>query len=341
MSETETAVPPSSPAAPEAPAPDVAPTPPPSPPRRRGAGWVVLAALLFLVLFGAVGYVWQRQQELIAAYARQPAVSAGQLAALEHRLGALEQQIAAVQARPAPAPAPPPAPAVDLGPLEAHVAALEQRIAAVQQRPAAAPADLGPLEQRLASVAAAAQAAEGAQARMSGQLSDLEQRLGTAEQQARQLGAKAAQAQRLSRALVALDAGDKLGDIPGAPPALARFADEKPPTEAALRLSFPQAAEAAVKASRPSTAGKSFGERMWLRARSLVTVREGDKVLVGAPAAEVLGRAQARLDAGDLAGAVAVLDGLDGPAAAAMTPWRKQAQALLDARAALAQMARG
>jgi hypothetical protein len=71
-----------------------------------------------------------------------------------------------------------------------------------------------------------------------------------------------------------------------------------------------------------------------------VTVKQGDKVLVGSPAAEVLGTTQARLDAGDLAGAVHELDRLDPAAAQAMAEWRGQAQALLEARAALAEMAR-
>jgi hypothetical protein len=77
---------------------------------------------------------------------------------------------------------------------------------------------------------------------------------------------------------------------------------------------------------------------MWRRAQSLVTVRQGDKVLVGAPAAVTLNAARARLDAGDLAGAVAALGGLDGPAAKAMAGWRSDAQALVDARAALAAL---
>ncbi len=291
----------------------------------------LLAVLLFAVLFGAVAWLWDRQQQLSAAQAAQPAVAPEQVAALQHRLDALAQQVAALQQRPAPAPAAAP---VDLKPLEARIAALEQR------RPASAP-DLGTLEQKLDRVAAAAQAATGAESDVSGRLAELERRLGAAEQQASRLAGKAAQAQRIEQAQVALDAGEKLGDIPGAPPALARFADEKPPTEIELRLAFPAAAAAAERASRPSTAGKSFGERMWLRAQALVTVRQGDRVLLGAPAAQVLGQAQARLDAGDLAGAVAALDALDGTAAQAMAPWRQRAQALLDARAALARMARG
>ena len=66
-----------------------------------------------------------------------------------------------------------------------------------------------------------------------------------------------------------------------------------------------------------------------------MTVRQGDRVILGDPAAAPLATAAARLHAGDLAGAVAALGALEGPAAAAMAPWRDQAQAVLAARAAL------
>jgi len=68
---------------------------------------------------------------------------------------------------------------------------------------------------------------------------------------------------------------------------------------------------------------------------SLVTVREGDRLILGAPAAVALETARQKLEAGDLAGAVRTLDGLDPAAAAAMAEWRGRAQALLEARAAL------
>lgn len=306
------------------------PEPAPSSPPRRRRLLPAVAAVLFLALFAAVGWLWNQQLALTQRLAERPAAATDQLAALAQRLGTLEQQLAALQQRPAPAaPAP-----VDLKPLEDRVAALEAR-------PPQSASDLGPLSQKLDQVAAEAAAAKAAEADMSGRLAALDQRLAAAEQQAGQLGARAALAQRLVQAQAALDAGAPLGDIPGAPPALARFAHAKPPTEAALRLSFPLAAAAAEQASRPSTAGKSFGERMWLRARALITVKQGDRVLVGPPAAEVLGEAQARLDAGDLAGTLTALDRLDGAAAAAMAPWRADAQGLLDARTALAQMAHG
>ena len=62
-------------------------------------------------------------------------------------------------------------------------------------------------------------------------------------------------------------------------------------------------------------------------------------MLVGDPAAGVLERARTALDAGDLAGAVAAVDSLNGAAAQAMAGWLAQARALLDARAALAEWA--
>ena len=79
--------------------------------------------------------------------------------------------------------------------------------------------------------------------------------------------------------------------------------------------------------------------RIWARAQDLVTVRQGDRVLLGDPAAGVLGRARTALDAGDLAGAVAAVATLTGPAAQAMAGWLADARSLLDARAALADRA--
>jgi hypothetical protein len=235
------------------------------------------------------------------------------------------------------------APAPPTGASDEQVAALALRVAALEARRLPQPDTAGavaPLAQKLDSVESETAATKSAEAATNARLADLEDRLKQAEQQQAALADRASQASLLAKAQVALAAGEPLGDLPNAPPALARFAQTRPPTEADLRLSFPAAADAAAAASQPSVAGEDLGERMWLRMRSLVTVKRGDKVLVGAPAATVLSEAHARLEAGDLAGAVAALDGLDGKAAQAMAGWRAQAQALLDARAALAQMAR-
>ncbi len=299
------------------PKPPLPPAPPPAPPPGKEPPAASKSpapprpsppARSALAVFGAIGFLllfiglfYVWQQ--LQSLAGQ--VDPTHLEALEAQVGNLQQRLARLEQRPAPATAP----SVDLGPLTARVAALEQRPAA----PATALDTTGPLLGKLDALQA----------------------------QLAQTTARAARDAQLQAAAAALAGGAKLGDLPGAPPALARFANVAPPTEAALRLAFPAAAQAAADASRPALDTHSMTERMWQRVAGLVTVREGSKVLVGPPATAVLATAGARLDAGDLAGAVATLDGLDSAATAAIAGWRAQAQSLLDARAALAGMARG
>ncbi len=220
-----------------------------------------------------------------------------------------------------------PASAPDLGPIEARLKALEDKPAPAPAPAAPPPADAALLS-RVNTIA--------------DQLDGLGKKLAEAQTQAEaaQASAQAAQARAtvaLTRAAatVALDNGKPLGTIAHAPPALTRFATEAPPTEASLRLSYDAAAQKAQDASVPPTAGKKFGARMLTRIESLVTVSQGDHVLVGPPAATILAAAHERLQAGDLAGAVTALDGLDPAAKAAMAAWTDRAKALLDARAAL------
>jgi hypothetical protein len=156
-----------------------------------------------------------------------------------------------------------------------------------------------------------------------------------------QLSAQADRLSQILRAQDALRAGLPLGTIAHAPPALTRYADSAPPTEAALRLSFADAAKAADKAGEPTPDQGHFWHRVWLRAQSLVMVRQGDHVVLGDPTSAILAHAQTVLEAGDLSGTLAVLDTLSGPAAAAMASWEDQAHALLKAREALTQMAAG
>ncbi len=131
-----------------------------------------------------------------------------------------------------------------------------------------------------------------------------------------------------------------MGEIPGAPPALARFAHDAPPTEAGLRLSFDQAADNAHRVSQPAiTDNQPLLNRMWTKAQQSVTVRQGDRVLVGDPIAGVLAQARQSLDAGDLVGALKALDGLAGPAKEAMSEWVAQARSLIEARAAIGELA--
>jgi hypothetical protein len=280
-------------------------------------------------------------QQRVAALEGRPAAEGGGQAA-PARGTELADRVQKLEARPAP----------DLGPLTARIDALAQR----------PPVDLGPVNSRIDQLAAQGR---DAAAKIGQRLDAIEARIGAVENEAKQTGAsleqriasvdaeakqtaaalgyvrqKAELAGRLQRAAAALTAGQKLGDIPGAPPALARFSSEAPPTEAGLRLSFDKYAQAAEKASQPAIMdNQDFGTRLWNRAQQVVTVRQGDRVLLGDPVAGVITHAREQLDAGDLEGAVRGLDGLAGPAKAAFQPWIDQARALLDARAAIASMA--
>ncbi|HEY3846484.1 MAG TPA: mitofilin family membrane protein [Acetobacteraceae bacterium] len=317
-------------AAPEPPVADPPPQPPLMRPARDALPW--LFGLGFLVLAGAIGFVWwsfQQTQSLPPA----------DLQTLTDRVARLEQR--------------PPAGSVDLGPLTARVAALEQRtapdLAPLEARIAALEkkvADNSPFAARLDALSGRVDALSGRDQTAAGDLSRRldadETRLSSLERATGQVTAAAQQAARLARiqlAEAALAAGQPLGDLPNAPPAVTRFATANPPTEASLRLAFPTAQRAALAASRPDTRGDTFLARVLAHAEDLVTVRQGDRVLLGDPAAGVLARAQTALDAGDLSGAVAAVSSLSGPPATAMAAWLADAKALLLARAGLAHMA--
>ena len=327
---------------PETPEDPVPPPPPHEAARRDRLAW--LSGAGFLILAAALVWAW------LNPFHEPPAATpvdafAQPLANLEARMARLEQRPAAT---PTPAGQVP-----DLGPLTARVAALEQRqspnlaplearIAALEARP---PAD-SQLAGRIDALSARADSLETAlhtvQSDLARRLDTDEARIATAERNASQITALAdrvGRAAHVQAAQLALSTGQKLGDIPGAPPALARFANATPPTEATLKLAFPQAAREALAAAKPPAEGKPLLARLWDETQDLVTVRQGDRVLVGDPAAGVLERARAALAAGDLGGAVAAVATLSGPPAQAMAGWLADARALLDARAALAEWA--
>lgn len=292
----------------------------------------------FVVLAGAIGFVWWQPRPVASPDSAALQELTQQVQALESRLGQLERQPGE----------------------SAELQRLTDRTAALEKRP---PADLAPLEARLSGLEQKTQDAAGLASRvdaLSEQLKSLsgrdrgadtqlaqrldadEARLSALEQSVAQVSGdakKAAQEARIQAAVAALNAGQPLGDIPGAPPSVARFAAAAPPTEPTLRLAFPKAAQEALAASRPDTTGQPFLTQLLSRAENLVTIRQGDRVLVGDSAAGVLARARAALDAGDLAGAVTAVSTLSGPSANAFARWRADAQSLLDARAGLAAMA--
>jgi hypothetical protein len=353
MTEPTALPPPEKPAEPPAEAP--------ARPTSTGRLLPMLSGLGFLVLLALLVWVW-----------RHPVVqpqSTEQVDALAKQVGTLETRVARLEQRPQPTPtdlapvlnrltaleqhAPAAAPASttaaappDLAPLAARIAALEQR----------QPANLGPLETRIAAlearqpadnqlavrIDALAAAQQKAQADVSRRLDADDTRLAAIEKIAGQTSTQAdrlRQVGRIQAAMLALQAGQKLGEIPGAPPALAKFATTDPPTEVSLRASFTPAARNALAAARPVTEGKPMLARLWAEAQDLVTVRQGDRVLVGDPTSGVLDRAREALAAGDLAGAVSAIGSLGGPAAQAMAGWLAEARALLQARAALTEWA--
>ena len=318
----------------EPPVPDTEPGPPPagplSPrPRRLLLPWLNTAGILVL----AAALAWLAWREL----GQTPAQT--QTDVLAQQLGTLEARVARLEQRPQPQPA-------DLGPLNARVGALEQRPAAGP----AAPADLGPLEARIAALEqrkppdlgaiearmTVLEAKQPADAQLVTRLDALDKRVTTSEQSA---DVRAARLGRILAAGAALAAGRPLGKLADAPPALAKFAETAPPTLAALRLAFPAAVQAALAATPASPQNRPWYARMWAEARALVTIRRGEQVLLGDPTSGVLDRAREQLDAGDLAGAVALAGGLQGEQAEALADWLADARSLLDAQAALAEWA--
>ena len=229
-------------------------------------------------------------------------------------------------------------PAID----PARIEALEKQAA----RPVADPAKLDELAARIEAVAARDPAGD-----LRTRLAETEKHLTETEKQVTGLAATATTvtqvSDRLSRlarvraAAVALTAGQKLGEIPDAPPALARFATVAPPTETGLRLAFPAAERAALEVSLPDMKGKPLLDRMLARLQDyhLITVRQGDDVVIGNLTAETLTHARMLLNAGDLAGAVKAVSTLTGAPAQAMAGWVADAKALLAAREALAALA--
>ena len=338
----------------------------------------VLYVVGFVILSAALIYLWKHpslpqnaaaEVERVDTLHQQIDALTAQVAALQTRpvpaaaeLGPLNARIGELERRPAPVlPA-----ALNLAPLEARLAGLEGRPAAapVDLKPLESrigtlegrkPVDLGPLEGRVAALEGRkpvdlgplTQRLDGLGQKEGDDLAALGKRVDQVEAAGKQtasglaaIAERAQQAGRLQAMSAALAAGQRLGDVPGAPPALARFAHDAPPTEAGLRLSFNTAAVVAHDASQPAIAGdRPLLDRMWGRATQAVTVRQGDKVLVGDPIAGVIEHARQALDAGDLQGAVSTLDGLAGPAKAAMAGWVAQAQSLLDARAAIGALA--
>jgi hypothetical protein len=257
------------------------------------------------------------------------------LAEALRRAGAIEQSLGGFAGRIA---------ANETG-LAARTQAIETqsvRIAALEQQTGARLAALD------AALAQRAEAIAAQQARLASVEQQTAARLAALEATTQRLAAVEARAARLA-ALDALRAavaegrplGAALAAFPDAPAELARFAAAAPPTEAALRLGFEEAARAARAASEPAREGQGVVDNALARLSGLVTIRRGEEVLFGDAAAAEIERARRALDAGDLDLCLRHLARLSPPAREAMAGWLGQAEQLRAARAALRQLAAG
>jgi hypothetical protein len=252
------------------------------------------------------------------------------------RLDALEARVAAVAARPAGTPT-----AASLNVGGSAVQSLSARLDAIEQQQSQQTDDAARIEALQAQVKALS---AHNPADLSGQLDAVQHRVNElAADQTKLVGTsdRVSRLAQVNAAEIALAAGRPLGSIPDAPPALTRFATAAPPTEAGLRLGFTAASQQALQVSLPDTEGKPFFDRILARLQDfrLITVREGDRVVIGNSTAATLARARVLLNVGDLGGAIKAVATLTGPPAAKMALWLTDATALQGAREALASLA--
>jgi hypothetical protein len=117
--------------------------------------------------------------------------------------------------------------------------------------------------------------------------------------------------------------------------ALKPFAKGGVVTRRALSDQFSALTRVVLRADQKD--GGGFLQRTWQRISSLVTVRRVGEV-AGVETDAILARTERRLAADELAAAIKLMDGLDGPAGAAARAWLDRAKARLEAEAALETM---
>lgn len=321
-------------------------------------------------LEGRIAAVEGRSGPDVAPLAAGLATATGRAEAAERRIAALDERLATLQrdlagrvetaareAQQASAQAAQRAQAAEqaLAGFAGRVAANEAGLAARTQAIEAQGARIGAVEQQAtARIGAVEQALGQRLGALEGQLAQRGQALDQhharltalegAGQRLAALEGRSARMAALDAVRTALDAGrplgGALGQLPNPPEALTRFAAAPPPTLAALRLSFEEAARAGRGASEPQP-GTGVMDSAVQRLQGLVTVRRGEEVVWGDAAAAEIERARRALEAGDLDGALGHLRRLPPAARQAMGGWIAQAEALVAARGALRQLAAG
>lgn len=241
-----------------------------------------------------------------------PAISdelAARLSALENRLSQLENK---------PEPVAPPPVAVDLAPLEKRLSALESKPAMLD------PATLDRVSQQIRqNLQSSQQESESRRLRVVAAL-----QLITAWQAG----------QAFDAAWQAANASASEGDafsqmLEDAAPTLLLWRNQGIPALATLTSTFPDMARAVVAAS--VAPGTSWWQQSVTRLRSLIVIRrQGQAVSANETAPDaLLARAEVRLKAGDLAGAVSEVEKLEDSVSAPATDWLSAARARLQADA--------
>jgi hypothetical protein len=238
------------------------------------------------------------------------AQASDQAGALSGRLDALADQVAAGQER--------------SGQAATEVTMLSGQVKLLDERAEALAAEVGALQGRVASAEERVAAA-----------GDVGGRAATLTLLAGQVAAAIEQGEAYQaplESLRALGAEDPVVDE--AASRLAPTASTGVPALKQLRESFESTANEIVQSAQ-APAGDGVLDRAAGSLMRLVTIRPVGADAEGDDAAARVARAEARLADGDLAGAVAELEGLEGPPAEAAAPWLEQARVRLAAQDAL------
>lgn len=312
-----------------APPPEPSPRIEPAPPRRarRLALWIAGVVILVLAAGGA-WWAWQNLPMRIGApfTERLAAMDARELKDAQ-RIAALESELQQVRS------------ASDGAASVATVNALGARVAAIEQKGALSAtdaSDIAALKSTLTSLAARLDADEARLQALTAEAARQQQGSGrmlmvALDELRAALSGSGPYAAALS-AVAALSHDNHA--IAKALQPLAADATTGIPSTALLARRFDSTTAAAIfraTAAAPPAQDTSLGARILAHLSKLVVIHR----VAGDPTANAVAAARRALDAGDLAGAVRVLQGLKGPAGAAAAPWVSVAERRLADEAAL------
>ena len=323
-------------------APDETGTTPQAPQRkRRGLAWVIWpllgGALAAAAGYGVAQYVpngWPMAS--VVTLQTQVAVLSDQVQALQADLQKADARLASLETAPAPQ-----SDAGQIAALELRLAALESKPIPAGTDSAA----LDQLRAEVAAIKTNGAAVMSAQvqADLDAKVQATEAKLTAIEQSAQAQAAATLTRAALGQIAAALDSGapypSAIAALAGADIAvvLTDNATAGLPSLQALQASFPDSARTALEAALRANMGESWSERVGNFLRTQVGVRSLTPRDGPDPDA-ILSRAEAALTAGDVAQALAEIATLPTPAQDALSAWRVRAQLRLDAQAALAAL---